>query len=567
MLKQKYRIAAALAVILAGATLGRAAGRDLDIVYPPSDVSVVVEAIRVIGRAGDGPVTVTVGGGDQTVLEVTPRNGAFGRLVTLAMGANTITAEAGGRKVTRVVTRLPKKEPRPGNPTYFLHTANEITGRCGGCHAGETDDYTNVEQRVSCVTNNCHHDFGDKTYKHGPFADGKCIECHQPHGTENRNFLRGRQARLCYRCHADAEGMTEDAKYVHFPVAKGECLSCHEPHQSDLEYHLKRDSITELCLGCHDKKLLAHQYMHDPVESGDCNACHTPHVSQVKGLLYAAGKELCLTCHEVRKEEFESRYVHEPVSKDCGLCHDPHGSESPFHLRTIKKADGSYNSADKPVMASCLRCHRKLDPQMTAQLKGKYQHKPVKEGKCTTCHTPHSTNFKKQLKAPERQICFSCHPKTKERIQSSLYRHGPVRTNDCGQCHLVHGSDHKKLLRANYTNKYSAPFKESLYALCFNCHNKAVFLNPKSLDTGFRNGTLNLHYLHVNRKKGRTCRTCHDTHASNQEKHVREKVPYKKRFTINIEFTKTATGGGCVVGCHKPRQYDRRHPRRYKKRR
>ena len=69
------------------------------------------------------------------------------------------------------------------------------------------------------------------------------------------------------------------------------------------------------------------------------------------------------------------------------------------------------------------------------------------------------------------------------------------------------------------------------------------------------------------KKKGRSCRTCHDTHASNQPKHIRAKVPFKKRFTINIEFTKTATGGGCVVGCHKPKKYDRVHPESYPEKR
>ena len=37
--------------------------------------------------------------------------------------------------------------------------------------------------------------------------------------------------------------------------------------------------------------------------------------------------------------------------------------------------------------------------------------------------------------------------------------------------------------------------------------------------TDFRYGNVNLHKLHVNREKGRTCRACHNIHASDQYDH------------------------------------------------
>jgi hypothetical protein len=77
--------------------------------------------------------------------------------------------------------------------------------------------------------------------------------------------------------------------------------------------------------------------------------------------------------------------------------------------------------------------------------------------------------------------------------------------------------------------------------------------------TGFRNGRRNLHYVHV-KTKGRNCQTCHEIHASDQEMHIREEIPFKKRFMIELTFIKTATGGGCVKGCHKPKKYDREEP-------
>ena len=90
---------------------------------------------------------------------------------------------------------------------------------------------------------------------------------------------------------------------------------------------------------------------------------------------------------------------------------------------------------------------------------------------------------------------------------------------------------------------------------------KALSLVDKTQDlTDFRNGDLNLHFMHVNKDpRGRTCRACHETHASNLPKHIREKVPYGS-WVLPIQFTKTDTGGSCLPGCHIAKGYDRKTP-------
>ncbi len=71
----------------------------------------------------------------------------------------------------------------------------------------------------------------------------------------------------------------------------------------------------------------------------------------------------------------------------------------------------------------------------------------------------------------------------------------------------------------------------------------------------------NLHYVHVHRDKGRTCRACHEVHAAKQERRVRENVPYgSKGWILPINFTKTPTGGTCVRTCHDTRSYSRTEP-------
>lgn len=554
-------------ILLLSASIGLAA--EARIIFPPDKSLVGRNEIRVVGLSSDegGSVTLEVKGasGEQSFAS-SVSNGAFSQVVPLSAGINTISIGVGGSAVKQAVfLRTQSSGPAPkGFAPFYLHSKSELAGSCEQCHAqGQKNaKYTVVKQQGACISQGCHDTFGEKKFKHGPFKDGACLQCHNPHGSSYKKFLQKDREALCYTCHSEAEGMTNDAKVIHFPVKQGECTVCHDPHQSNMAYHLKGESIAGLCANCHSKSMVKYKVMHEPFESGDCNACHSPHVSQFKGLLYEEGTPLCLNCHKEREEEFTRKHVHEPVKKSCTLCHDQHGSESEAHLRTPRDKDGKYIKYEQPLKESCLGCHRKLNPDMAKQVEhSKVPHKPVAEGKCTACHTPHSTNFKKQLKTSMQETCFVCHKSLEKLIHESKFQHGPVRTDDCGQCHLVHGSDHKKLLRANFTENFTEDFAESYYELCFNCHNRKVYLDAKNIETGFRDGNKNLHFLHVNRKKdGRTCMTCHDIHASNQAKHIRTSVQYKKKFTITLTYTPSGSGGGCVVGCHNPKKYDRENP-------
>jgi len=98
------------------------------------------------------------------------------------------------------------------------------------------------------------------------------------------------------------------------------------------------------------------------------------------------------------------------------------------------------------------------------------------------------------------------------------------------------------------------------YDLCFTCHEANIVLTSKTTTlTNFRNGEVNLHFVHVNRDdKGRSCKTCHDVHASNLPNHMALSVPFEgSGWAMPIEYEKSATGGSCAPGCHKPRTYDR----------
>lgn len=113
---------------------------------------------------------------------------------------------------------------------------------------------------------------------------------------------------------------------------------------------------------------------------------------------------------------------------------------------------------------------------------------------------------------------------------------------------------------------YYMPYRTENYAACFECHDTGIALTENSKEiTEFRNGDLNMHFLHVNKDpKGRSCKACHTTESeSHQEKMMRDEVPFGKSWKLPVAYTKTATGGRCVVGCHKPKDYDRTNPVRY----
>jgi predicted CXXCH cytochrome family protein len=177
------------------------------------------------------------------------------------------------------------------------------------------------------------------------------------------------------------------------------------------------------------------------------------------------------------------------------------------------------------------------------------------------CHRAHDSTFGRLLRKPATELCLACHEEVQTQIAAAKFKHRPASDKWCIACHLPHGSKYSKLLFADYPSATLSAYDPAKYALCFTCHAEGI-VRERYLDnqTDFRNGRLNLHYLHVNREKGgHTCRACHDGHASSQPAQIREKAP-SGNWTIPIKFTKSKTGGSCLTGCHKEYTYDRVNP-------
>jgi len=256
--------------------------------------------------------------------------------------------------------------------------------------------------------------------------------------------------------------------------------------------------------------------------------------------------------------------VHPPVKNDpCTACHNPHGSPFNFFLK-------------KKMPELCVGCHDNLGKKLAAV---KVPHKPLQqEGSCGNCHSSHFGKAKGMLSGEERSVCVGCHDtdklgspplkNIKKELEGKKYLHGPIQKGMCTPCHDPHGSNNFRMLKGNYPVELYEQYKEKeTYELCFKCHNKDMLRFPETtLYTKFRNGSRNLHFVHVaGKRKGRTCRVCHQPHASDGEKLISKEGTSFGNWKIPLNFKITATGGSCAPGCHSSFTYDRDKPVVYKK--
>ncbi len=411
------------------------------------------------------------------------------------------------------------------------------------------------DYKGKCADAGCHEALVKRPVVHDPLVEEACDQCHQSaDAAEHRFKLAAEGAALCTECH---DPFT--ARVQHDPVAGGACTTCHDPHGGTSKQLLSHPSESELCESCHDDVTEGLRRLHGPVAAGTCVVCHDPHAAEQADLLRGPIRELCFKCHRGTESTFTDKaHVHAPAMDACTGCHRPHGSD-----------EGMMLVAAPPAL--CLSCHDDIAEQAA---KATVQHSAVAGGSaCPNCHESHASEVKFLLKQDPLNVCLSCHDRPldgkggplrdfKKLLADGPHRHGPLSDGDCATCHReVHGGRHFRLLSGNYPATLYSPFAESEYALCFDCHEAEAFREPETeRATAFRNGSQNLHYLHVNRKeKGRTCRTCHEVHAGKSPKHMAESVPFGE-WQIPIGFAPTPSGGLCQPGCHRPYGYDRESP-------
>lgn len=339
-------------------------------------------------------------------------------------------------------------------------------GECERCHNPHVAKYKGLLQKnIARLCLDCHGSIGsgeERSKIHKPVRDGQCLACHDPHGSAVKGLLREKdQGETCFKCHVD---LNIKFTYTHLPFAKGDCSSCHQPHQSS-RFQLLIAEPDDLCRTCH-KGSLVESHKNFPVKPASCLSCHNPHGSSRKALIkdylhepfktgcsdchgkdgVKVGADKCLECHpEVRAEALAiHNHLTSPSGNSCINCHSPHAGDSDkLFKRKLEQncrdchSDTYNNYIEKtyrhPNSALCSDCHQVHGSNSLAMLKGgaiqvcsgchksqgQFTH-PVGEGvfdprtgvilTCVSCHYPHGTEFKFNLKLEgSKDLCVQCH--------------------------------------------------------------------------------------------------------------------------------------------------------------
>jgi predicted CXXCH cytochrome family protein len=258
----------------------------------------------------------------------------------------------------------------------------------------------------------------------------------------------------------------------------------------------------------------------------------------------------CLECHG---ELIQQEVVH-PVAEDaCDNCHlsdgKPHPGVDP----------GGFTLMDT-LPALCFYCH--AEPESVT-----YGHIPVEDQDCLACHDVHSSSEPRLLLHPEQELCLSCHGGSGSATRGSenigrlvsgdRLAHSAITMAGCNSCHLPHGADERALLVDYFGLDTYLPATVENFALCFQCHDTELLIAEETeWGTNFRDGSTNLHWLHIHGTKGRNCRMCHNMHGSSQPFLIEERIQYGD-WEMEMNFEPAETGGSCLPGCHGRLQYER----------
>lgn len=263
-------------------------------------------------------------------------------------------------------------------------------------------------------------------------------------------------------------------------------------------------------------------------------------------------------CTECHSDLIGKKILHTPANEGCNDCHQVNISD-----HTQKGINGLHLTEKVPEL--CYTCH---DGSKKIIDTSQVVHQALKEKKlCLNCHSPHSSDTKKLLIADKKEVCLGCHNRDTDEngirrvnilklLKTSKVIH-PAIAGGCTVCHKPHASSENFLLISAYPKEQYVVGKSDSYAICWECHDVDLFGSEKTTtSTGFRNGERNLHFVHVNREKGRSCSMCHNVHATNNLHLVADKVPFGK-WTMQMNYLPADSGGSCAPGCHQLRKYTR----------
>lgn len=143
-------------------------------------------------------------------------------------------------------------------------------------------------------------------------------------------------------------------------------------------------------------------------------------------------------------------FLHGPFGAvACTLCHlDPANRSVGGPTDRSRPLPGQQLAY--PMESLCVGCHsEKAAAEVAAQ--GLWQHGPVANGWCTSCHNPHKTKRQYMLLQENNvAMCGQCHSPQSLRHTP---RHAANPATECTDCHNPHAGRSRLLLRADYDER------------------------------------------------------------------------------------------------------------------
>ena len=212
----------------------------------------------------------------------------------------------------------------------YFHS-DEKEERCKSCHNMKSNIPTDGNpfedvSKTSCY--DCHKGMINTRNTHAPAANWLCVDCHngkygefnmQDEG-KSKYLAPNPMAKTCASCHDEVQEWDMN-KYRHGPLGDGRCERCHNPHGSDNKFFLRKN-IWDLCVTCHSDHASGKHVISsigfgptitgghptknkkDPSRPGrelSCSSCHNPHGSQGTKMLRMKGSMafgVCQRCHK-----------------------------------------------------------------------------------------------------------------------------------------------------------------------------------------------------------------------------------------------------------------------------
>jgi len=263
---------------------------------------------------------------------------------------------------------------------------------------------------------------------------------------------------VCGTCHEDIG--KDFAKSPHEAIDRADkhgfkgnaCESCHGPGSKHVESLSAADirnpakigpaELDRVCLTCHRNQptVAGRLEASHARNSIACTSCHSIHSHGPLGLVARKPAEInaqCEGCHIDVKAAFAQPFKHRVLENamTCVDCHNPHGSFKPGLMQV--------SSANDP---GCFKCHGDKRGPFT------FEHAPVREEGCQSCHVAHgSANAKMLIRQEVRLVCLECHANLPTLPGQTVAVNGVVppafhdltspRFRNCTICHQkIHGS-------------------------------------------------------------------------------------------------------------------------------